>query len=469
MVRGKLARREFLRMSVLSSAGAVVAACAAPQVVRETVEVPVEQTIVVQATEAPTVEAPREPVTLQCWNIWGGTRVPLMEEMFANFTEAHPWITVENVLVPGGERLQKIQTAMAGGAPPDVPMISQVEVPMFAVHRSLFPLEDWMARDGVSTDEYYDYAISASQWNGQTYTLPNVSAAWHLLFYNVDHFNEVGLDPSKPPETWDELIAAAQKLTIKEGDTIQRLGYQFYHGLPNFEDFFQALYSNNGKLFSDDGRTATFNSPEGIEALETLLTVLKEVCGSVDAYQNWSAVQGQEDITNPFIAETVSICYRGVWDVFYIMEGKPDMNYKLAQLPHSPGGTTHAPARGAWSYGVPTECAHPDDSWELVEWLSHEQSTSCMFMQKQGRPSPLKVCNEDQFYTDNFGENWPVIMEMVNNAALVPLTPASGQVDAVMTPQLEEAAYGTKTAEQALNDAAAEMQALLDETWAEAW
>ena len=42
--------------------------------------------------------------------------------------------------------------------------------------------------------------------------------------YNVDHFKEAGLDPDKPPRHWEELVAAAKKLTKREGDRVTRWG-----------------------------------------------------------------------------------------------------------------------------------------------------------------------------------------------------------------------------------------------------
>ena len=34
-----------------------------------------------------------------------------------------------------------------------------------------------------------------------------------FMIWNKDMFKEAGLDPENPPETWDELIDASQKLT----------------------------------------------------------------------------------------------------------------------------------------------------------------------------------------------------------------------------------------------------------------
>ncbi len=71
------------------------------------------------------------------------------------------------------------------------------------------------------------------------------------------------------------------------------------------------------------------------------------------------------------------------------MGGKPDLNYLIGLMPRSPKGQQRVPASGSWSYGIPVGVKPPDASWELVEWLCHEPTASCWFMQQQGRPSPL--------------------------------------------------------------------------------
>ena len=53
--------------------------------------------------------------------------------------------------------------------------------------------------------------------DGELYGVPFHNST-PLLYYNVDHFKEAGLDPDKPPRTWAELVDAAKKLTKREGD-----------------------------------------------------------------------------------------------------------------------------------------------------------------------------------------------------------------------------------------------------------
>ena len=485
----RFTRRQLLRSAGITASAGLLAACQ-PKIVEVTrivekqvekeittvVKQVVKETVMVEGTpqvverevtriiEKVATPVPEE-ITLEVWNIWGGSRVPMMEDMFKRFSEVHPGITVENVLTPGGERLQKTQVAIAGGTPPDVPMINQGEVPMFGSQGVLLPLDSFMARDGVGYDDYYDYAMTASQWQGKTFTLPNCSAWFALYFYNAEHFEEVGLDPDNPPVIWSELIDAATKLNVIEDGVIQRLGYQFYNGMPGQDDFKFNLYSNGGKLLSDDGRTVAFNTDAGLGAIEFLERGLNEIMGGVEQFQDFSAVQGQEDVTNPFISGNLSGKMGGVWEIFYITEGNPDLDYRLGLVPGTAEFGSHQGVGGSWSYGVPREVEHPEACWALVEWLAHEPTAACWFMQQQGRPSPMVACNDDPYYYDTYPDDWPVIVKSLANAIGYPLTPADSEMTSRLTQMMEETNFGVKTPAEALKWADEECQALLDEAW----
>jgi multiple sugar transport system substrate-binding protein len=67
-------------------------------------------------------------------------------------------------------------------------------------------------------------AIESVNIGGDYYGLPTAVRAL-ALFYNKDHFREVGLDPENPPATWDAFIEAAKALTIRVGPRFERIGY----------------------------------------------------------------------------------------------------------------------------------------------------------------------------------------------------------------------------------------------------
>jgi sn-glycerol 3-phosphate transport system substrate-binding protein len=89
------------------------------------------------------------------------------------------------------------------------------------------------------------------------------------MYHNKDAFKEAGLDPNKPPATWNEMVAAAQKLTKKDasgnvtrwGLHIPSTGYAYW--------MFQALSLQNGEVLMNlDGNRTYFDKPAVIDALQ---------------------------------------------------------------------------------------------------------------------------------------------------------------------------------------------------------
>jgi hypothetical protein len=101
----------------------------------------------------------------------------------------------------------------------------------------------------------------------------------------------------------------------------------------------------------------------------------------------------------------------------------------------------------------------------LVEWLAHEPTAACWFLQQQGRPSPMIACNEDKWYYDTYPTTWPVVVEMLGNGIQIPLTTAHTELVTRITQMMEEINFGVKTPKEGLAWAEQECQALLDEAW----
>ncbi|MFE9424715.1 ABC transporter substrate-binding protein [Kitasatospora sp. NPDC006697] len=103
--------------------------------------------------------------------------------------------------------------------------------------------------------------------DGKTYALP-INYYSTGLIYNRDLFKQAGLDPDKPPTSWDELQADAKKIAaLGNGIT----GYEDYSGgNTGGWHFTSELYSLGGKMVNDKGDKAAFNSPQGKQVLQRL-------------------------------------------------------------------------------------------------------------------------------------------------------------------------------------------------------
>lgn len=129
---------------------------------------------------------------------------------------------------------------------------------------ALVPLEDLFAPDEF--DQYYASALDRCRHGGQTYGLPWV-ARTKALYYRTDLFRQAG---ATPPQTWDELVAAAEKVA-SPADNI------FGFGLPAAADpataaeesaefFLMLLWAQGGTLVRPDGKWEM--GPEVLRTLE---------------------------------------------------------------------------------------------------------------------------------------------------------------------------------------------------------
>ncbi|WP_435212840.1 ABC transporter substrate-binding protein [Streptomyces sp. bgisy034] len=103
--------------------------------------------------------------------------------------------------------------------------------------------------------------------DGKIYGIPRTGYSMGLI-YNKELFEKAGLDPEKPPATWDELRAAAKRIAGLGGGTV---GYADYSAQNQGGWHFTAeLYSQGGDVVSADGKKATVDTPEGRAVLRNL-------------------------------------------------------------------------------------------------------------------------------------------------------------------------------------------------------
>ena len=88
------------------------------------------------------------------------------------------------------------------------------------------------------------------------------------MYYNKDAFRAAGLDPEKPPATWDEFISVGKKLTKKNGDTVEQWGAMIPSTGYPYWMFTSLAMQNDHRLMNSKGDETYFDAPAAIEALE---------------------------------------------------------------------------------------------------------------------------------------------------------------------------------------------------------
>src|SRR5439155_22046688 len=130
-----------------------------------------------------------------------------------------------------------------------------------------------------------------------------------LLYWNKDQYAEAGLDPERPPATWDELKDFATRLARRGRSGVERLGFDAQAGQASLHPF---AWQSGGGFQSSDGKKSTLSLPPNQLALEWLVDLTKE-------QGNWPAIKTFRDTwtgegQHPFLIGQAAMQYE--LDVF---------------------------------------------------------------------------------------------------------------------------------------------------------
>lgn len=190
-----------------------------------------------------------------------------MTRLVKLYNESQKEVEVTAVYTGGYDDTKlKAQAAAKAGKPPAVVLMSANFNVDLKLSGDIMSLEPMLKADQTTREAYLQDFWPALHANavvdGELYGVPFHNST-PLLYYNVDHFKEAGLDPAKPPRTWAELADAAKKLT--KGD---RSGFLMPAGYDYLGWLMEALsLSNGGRYFNEEyGGEVYYDQPSMLGA-----------------------------------------------------------------------------------------------------------------------------------------------------------------------------------------------------------
>ncbi|MEZ4555330.1 MAG: extracellular solute-binding protein [Caldilineaceae bacterium] len=272
-------RKLSLGLTLLLLLSLVLSACGAPSA-------PVEAPAAAAAEEAaPAAAAEPTPVInnfgecddpLVLWHGLTGSDGAVFAELLAQFSEANPDVCLNSEGYPWDIFFQKYPTAVAAGTPPDMVIFHAAEVNQMASEGLMLPMDDIIFSDGtLDKAEFNDVLIDQLTVEGNTMAVPFDNHGW-LLWYNTKLMEDAGLDPDALPTNGAEFIDMAQQLTTDvnglhptdEGFDPDNVDvWAIDYTWPRFT-IPTTLWQFGGGVISDDGTTATLDSPESIAAVQ---------------------------------------------------------------------------------------------------------------------------------------------------------------------------------------------------------
>ncbi|NLB74308.1 MAG: extracellular solute-binding protein [Firmicutes bacterium] len=269
-----------------------------------------------------TFGAPREITFWLMPNAPDDLHTVWMDAKVAEF-QKETGITVHYEVIGWGDAWTRLVTAITGGEGADVVQVGTTWNPQFAAMRGLAKVNP-SGFGGI--DAFMPANYESTTYKGESYGVPWF-AETRCLFYNKDHFREVGFEP---PTTYDELVAVGNRLARVrgKGTAIAIAGNQAWDLLHNWAIL---LWAWGGDLTSPDLKKATFNGPEGIEAMNWYVDLVRNGLASKSC-----AEYNQPDADAAFINGNVSMAFMGPWNIANIQHDNPELNYGVVEPPKGP-------------------------------------------------------------------------------------------------------------------------------------
>ncbi|MEE9315343.1 MAG: ABC transporter substrate-binding protein [Rhizobiaceae bacterium] len=200
----------------------------------------------------------------------GGSLTKIVDDMVADFEKLNPDINVKAIYAGNyNDARIKSLTALKSGKPAQTAVMFSIDIYELIEQGAIVAFDDVVETDEEKAwlKSFYPALMENGKTQGKTWGIP-FQRSTIVMYYNKDAFKAAGLDPSKPPATWDEFVSMGKKLTKKTGDNVDQWGAMIPStGYPYW--MFGALTMQNDQtLMNGDGNKTNFDAPATIEAMQ---------------------------------------------------------------------------------------------------------------------------------------------------------------------------------------------------------
>ena len=487
--------RGAVGLTVLILFSLVLSACA-PAPTPQTVEViktelvEVVKTVEVEKVVEKTVEVivtPEAPVLPE-----GGVKtVPLLttetdpesvavfQEIIAEFEELNPDVRIDLILTAHGSEEERLITAASVGADLGIIGVHPEYLTEYVAAGWLMPITEVV--DEIGRDQFKNGAVLSL--DGEDYAIGYAGGTHSTLWYRKDLLEAAGL---QPPTTYEELLAAAEKLTQDtNGDgEIDVYGIGLPAGAEGSAQarFISFVLQNCGEYFDTQGNLA-FNNPNVLKALNNYLALLKY---SPPDSPGWSWYDG----ITAYTAEKIAMHPYGGRLGYNLYRDKPELREKTG-VTFIPAGNDTKAGRGGYDYiAVYGGARYPEVTKEFLKYFFTGDRLARFLLTVPGHLIPptkeleevvlsadneyVKLYQEDiktLFDSSNYNVLPPVFMGAVNTSScefnpVYNIMPWGGEIFGgfLDVKMIENVVVGGMTPEAAWEQAFTEMQAVVD-TW----
>jgi sn-glycerol 3-phosphate transport system substrate-binding protein len=353
--------------------------------------------------------AAAEEVTIDFWHAMGGHNLEVVNTLVEEFNSSQDQVEVKAQYTGSyNDTLTKTQSAVQTGTAPHIIQIYEIGTQMMLDSGIIMPIED-LGKE-VAGDNSFDwdkFLVPVSNYytiDGKLNSMP-FNSSTPILYYDRDAFEEAGLDPNRPPQTFAELKEYARKLTIKNDDgTVEHYGFTL--GIVGW--FVEQMVANQDATLvnNDNGRSARATASNlNEEAAVRFVKLWKEM---VDEGIMLNPGRGWDGANQAFSSGRAAMLIESTSSVAGFTENAEAAGFELGTgfLPRPAAANRGGVIIGGASLW--TIADHPEEelkaTWEFLKWLSEEEQQVYWF-ENTGYFPVTKAAVEREMNNKFFAEN----------------------------------------------------------------
>ncbi len=381
----------------------------------------------------------------------GGPLTKVVDGMIDGFKAENPGIDVEAVYAGNYDDTRiRALSAIKSGQPAQLSVLFSIDAYDLIEQDLIVPFEDVATSedDREWLNSFYPALMANGKIDGKTWGIP-FQRSTIVMYYNKDMFREAGLDPNKPPQTWDEMAASAKKLTKdgRWGLMIPTTGYAYW--------MFQCFAIENGKeLMSADGTRTFFTDPAVVEALAFWRSLSADKKVSPEGAIEWGTLRQQ------FTSGKTAMMWHTTGNLTAVkQEAKFDFGVAMLPANKQPGSPTGGGNFYLFKQAKPEERTA---ALKLIKYMTApERAAQWSIATGYVGVSPASY---ETPALKKYGEEFPqalVARDQLKVAIPELSTYETGRVREALNNAVQAAVIGTKTPQAALSEAQATADRLL--------
>jgi len=376
----------------------------------------------------------------------------MVEKAIPGFEAKYPNIKVKQTPYPYDQVHEKvISELVAKSSTYDVIYFAESFSAELMSMGYLQPLDEYI-RDkslvdpNLNLDDFFPAALTITTWQGKRYGFYLINDVI-LFWYNTEMFKNAGLDPKRPPETWEEYIEFGKRLckdTNNDGRIdVWGIGSEFKQHCAVVSDEFTLRRANFGGLSytTGDGEHPAFNDEAGVKALENMIKTLP---ASPPGSKNWT----WDEAGTAFAMGQVAMVK--TWPYYARMAENPESSKVVGKIAYGkvpaaePGGRHISVASGT-CFGVNRFSRHKKEAFLFCQYITSKP------VQEAFSPSPTRrsVYTKERIEKDPISA--AVLMNAVDIVPSCPRIPRGKEMIDYLAIALSKALAGDMEPREALN------------------